>query len=209
MEKTVLQFRISLDGTDPEIWRTFLVDDSITLHKLHEIIQVVMGWENAHLYSFTINKSTYEPPNPDGEDDFSIFGFGTPPVNSKKTRLSELNLRSRKKFMYTYDFGDNWDHTLLVEKVINDEKKLKTPVCLDGKRNCPPEDCGSVFGYGNIIDALKKKKKSKDDLRLLEWLGDDYDPDSFNVEIVNSLLQPVTSKRPKLKLIQGGRKDFM
>jgi len=163
-----------------------------------------MGWENAHLYSFKIKKLYYQPPDPDDDDDFGFFGFGTPPQNSLKTKLSDLNLRSRSKFLYTYDFGDNWDHTITVEKMLDDEKDMKVPSCIDGERNCPPEDCGSIFGYENILKVLKKKNKNKDDLELLEWLGEDYDPEYFDKEIVNALLKPSKPKKSKLKLIKGG-----
>jgi hypothetical protein len=207
MEKKVIQFKISLNFSEPEIWRRFIVYDSISLHKFHEIIQIVMGWENYHLYSFKIKKVDYQPPDPDGDDDFGFFGLGPPPKNSLKIKLSDLNLRSRSKFLYTYDFGDNWDHTITLEKILENDKGIKVPSCLEGDRNCPPEDCGSIFGYENILKVLKKKKKNEDDLELMEWLGEDYNPEYFNIEMVNTLLKPPKPKKTELKLIQGGGKN--
>src|SRR4030042_3309184 len=189
MNPNIIQMKISLNYIEPEIWRRFLVESSITLHKLHEIIQVVMGWTDSHLYSFQIKKMTYEMPDPDGEDFGGTFGFGEPPKNSKKIKLRDLDLHARQKFRYTYDFGDNWEHIIAVEKIYSPTEDTMTPYCIEGQRACPPEDCGSVPGYYRILDVLKKAT-TEEDKELLEWVGDDYDPNKFDLLDTNTVLNP-------------------
>ena len=189
MNPNIIQMKISLNYIEPEIWRRFLVESSITLHKLHEIIQVVMGWTDSHLYSFQIKKMTYEMPDPDGEDFGGMFGFGEPPKNSKKIKLRDLDLHARQKFRYTYDFGDNWEHIIAVEKIYSPTEDTMTPYCIEGQRACPPEDCGSVPGYYRIL-AVLKKATTEEDKELLEWVGDDYDPNKFDLLDTNTVLNP-------------------
>ena len=187
MTNEAIQMRISLEGIEPEIWRRFVVDSSISLHRLHEIIQTVMGWENEHLYSFVIQKTEYQLPVPGG-DPFGFMGAGRAPVNAKKTMLHGLELRPRQKFRYTYDFGDDWVHTILVEKVTGIEGCSIAPVCLEGERSCPIEDCGSIPGYEHILHILKNAE-TDDDKELLEWVGEGYDPESFDLKGVNAALK--------------------
>jgi len=203
MTDQIIQMRISLDYIQPEIWRRFVVNSSISLHRLHDVIQIVMGWTNSHLYSFTIQKAEYQLPDPNGEDLFNSMGFGPKPKNTKKIKLHDLKLEPRQKFRYTYDFGDNWNHTILVEKIYTATDDIILPFCIDGKRNCPPEDCGSIPGYDRILQVLKKTK-TEEDKELLEWVGEDYNPELFDIEDTNIALNPKKYKNPKLKLLQGG-----
>ena len=205
MINNVIQMRISLDYIEPEIWRRFIVDSSITLHKLHKIIQIVMGWTDSHLYSFTIRKVEYQMPSPEGYDFFDSFDVNQQPINSKKIILHDLNLRARQKFEYLYDFGDNWKHTILVEKIFQATDDTMVPYCIEGKRACPPEDCGSIPGYYQILEVLKNAT-TQEDKELLEWVGDDYNPELFDFRNINITLHPKKVNPIKLKLIQGGGK---
>src|SRR3989344_9082209 len=126
----IFQLKIALDGITPKIWRRFLIKDNISFHDLHNIIQLIMGWGNYHLYSFYINKEEIGIPDPE---------FRSELTNAKKIKLKD-KLSLKQKFGYVYDFGDNWEHTLIVEKILNDKDVAIVPICLEGERSCPPED---------------------------------------------------------------------
>ena len=175
MGKEIIQMKISLDGIRPQIWRRFIVESSISLERLHEIIQIVMGWENCHLYSFSI-----------GGDEAS-----------KKMTLKELGLREKETIGYIYDFGDNWEHAIVVEKIASSDKKIITPRCLAGARNCPPEDCGSIPGYEDIVEAMKKPKSRKA-REYIEWLGDIYNPAKFDISEINNNLKEATEIKKEM-----------
>lgn len=177
----VLQIKISLRGIKPLIWRRFLVKNNITFHKLHLIIQRIMGWDNYHLYYFEKGDLRIESEElVDGE--YSDF------EPSEKIKLCQV-LGKGMKIEYVYDFGDNWEHEVVVEKIMEKDPALKYPVCLEGGRNCPPEDCGSVWGYDDLMKIRKNPKHPEYKDRVLNWLGTDYDPEYFDVEEVNRVIQ--------------------
>lgn len=174
----ILQLKITLAGSKPPIWRRFLVEDSITFHRLHNIIQIVMGWENYHLYMFQVNGTEISVPHPD--DMFEA-------MNSKKTRLKDI-LSEKQRFGYVYDFGDDWKHVIVVEKVLEKDKPQKCPVCTDGKRNCPPEDCGGVWGYEELLEIKKDKNHPQYEEMIVDWLGEDFAPEKFDLDEINKSL---------------------
>src|SRR3989338_6756284 len=132
----ILELKIVLDGITPKIWRRFLVKDNITFHKLSEIIQTVMGWGGYHLYAFYVEKEQISVPHPYSDDK---------QINAKKVKLKNM-LSLKQKFGYVYDFGDNWEHILTVEKILDNKDAALVPTCLEGERAGPPEDCGSYPG---------------------------------------------------------------
>jgi len=178
-ETNVYQVKISLDGIKPPIWRRLLVENDITLDEFHEIILDVMGWEGAHLYSFDIDGFTYES-NYDEE-------FFTGDYETEEILLSDVIKREKQKFKYTYDFGDNWQHTIIIEKILPFDNEQDYPFCIKGKRNCPPEDCGGIWGYQNFLKAISDKNNPERE-ELLDWLGDEYDPEEFDIDQINSFL---------------------
>jgi hypothetical protein len=169
------QIKVTLLETQPSIWRRFQVPDTTTLHDLHLILQSIMGWTNSHLYQFLINDNYYLEPHPDN-DHYEIEA-----ENSRTTRLSEI---AQTKFNYEYDFGDSWQHEILVESV---EPGESSPICLDGERACPPEDCGGIWGYDNLLEIIGDPKHQEHDF-IREWAGEDFDPEGFNVDEVNRRL---------------------
>ena len=175
---TVYQIKVTLRESKPLIWRRVQVPGNITLHKLHMILQSVMGWTNSHLYRFDIAGTQYSIPDP-VEDDFSELHF----VDSRRSRLSKVVSLEKAGFTYEYDFGDSWNHEILVEKMLPPEPGVQYPVCLAGKRACPPEDCGGIYGYYECLEALKNPD-DPDYADRLEWIGD-YDPDDFDPHRVN------------------------
>jgi hypothetical protein len=174
----IYQLRITLKHTRPPIWRRIQVPGNLDLIDLHDIIQVFLGWDNSHLFGFVVGGVRYE----DTEEisDPSIKGVYETPVSSAFTRKGV-------KGIYTYDFGDNWEHEVLVEAIIDPEPGIKYPICTDGKRSCPPEDCGGVGGYYRLLRILKDPTH-EDYSDMVEWAGDDIDPDKFDCEYVNQRL---------------------
>lgn len=171
----IFQFKITLLGTRPGIWRRIQVQDC-TLDKLHEHIQTAMGWTNSHLHQFDIKGERYGDPEllGGGSDDVEF-------VDSTTTLLSEIlpKLRRRFAFNYEYDFGDCWEHQILFEGSPPVDAKAKYPLCLEGERACPPDDCGGVGGYYNFLEAIGNKKHEQHE-EMLEWIGRRFDPDRFN-----------------------------
>jgi hypothetical protein len=172
----VYQLKITLSDVKPPIWRRIEVKDC-TLSTLNDIIQTVMGWDGYHMWAFDIGGEQYGE-DPDGEMDMA---------SASKTKLSQVVQSGVKKFRYTYDFGDNWDHVIQVEKVLEADSKVKYPRCVKGSRACPPEDCGGAWGYGDFLEAIQNPKHSQHEERL-EWFGGEFDPEAFDLEAVNKEL---------------------
>ena len=172
---TVYQFKITLRGAKPPIWRRIQVKDC-TLDKLHEHIQTAMGWTNSHLHQFEIKDERYGDPELLDEG-FEEFDY----VDSTKTNLSQILPKTGKRFAfkYEYDFGDGWEHEVLFEGIPPIDPKAKYPMCLGGKRACPPEDCGGVWGYGAFLEAIRDPKHEEHE-NLLEWIGGRFDPEDFD-----------------------------
>lgn len=172
----VYQFKITLLRFDPPIWRRIQVKNC-SLDRLHEHIQDAMGWENMHLHQFTIQGDCYgnpayirEAPN------------GDPSIDSTETKISDILPENgrRFRFIYEYDFGDEWRHEILFERCIQVEKGQKYPLCIAGKMACPPEDIGGVWGYAEFLDATIDPRGTRFEGRT-EWLSS-VDPEEFDVE---------------------------
>lgn len=159
----VFQFKITLLGAKPPIWRRILVQDC-TLDKLHEHIQTAMGWTYSHLHQFEIKGQVY------GEPELLHGGFEDSVCkDSTRTMLSDILPTTSKRFAfkYEYDFGDSWRHEVLLEGHPPTDPKATYPLCINGKRACPPEDCGGVWGYVDFLEAICIPK----DEDMLEWIG--------------------------------------
>ncbi len=181
----IYQIKITLTGIRPAIWRRIQVRDNITLEKLHDIVQIAMGWENCHMHEFDIGGQQYGIT----EGLYNSLDVPSTVKNDKKVKLSRVITAEKTKFLYTYDFGDNWEHELLVEKILPEEKGKPYPLCLKGKRACPPEDCGGVWGYADLLEALKNPDDPEHE-DLLEWAGE-YDPEEFDPDLVNDELKTI------------------
>ena len=190
MYSNILQFKITLNGVKPAIWRRVLVPGDFTLERFHSVIQAAMGWDDAHLHEFLILGLRYGVPDPD-----SWLG-GPECVNEKKVYIFDVFGAVGDKAEYTYDFGDTWEHSIKVEKVLAPEPDMNYPVCTAGKRNGPPEDCGGVYGYYNLI-AVLQDPTHKDHEGLLEWVGGEFDPEAFSVEEINKRLAPLRRRKAK------------
>lgn len=179
----VLVLEVTLLDIKPRIWRRFAIAADVTLADLHDAIQCVMGWDDAHLHEFAVKGKRYGVPDLDGgfDDDDELRD------EAEYTLQKVLGCKGAK-FRYTYDFGDNWEHEIKVEDIREPETGAKYPACLAGERACPPEDCGSAWGYGTLLKILKNPKH-KEYKERMEWLGGSFDAETFDIEKVNKLLR--------------------
>jgi len=180
----IYQLKITLREIRPPIWRRVLTPGAVSLHKVHKIIQIVMGWMDCHLHCFTVDGVTYSYPEPDS--DWEDSGD----LDSRRVKLMQIAPQARRKFLYEYDFGDTWEHDILVEKILPPEPGAKYPVCVAGKRACPPEDVGGVWGYAEFLKAIRDPEH-REHASYLEWLGRPFDPEAFDLEGVNQLLRRI------------------
>ncbi|GJD22681.1 plasmid pRiA4b ORF-3 family protein [Rivularia sp. IAM M-261] len=176
----IYQIKITLKYIKPPIWRRVLVKSNTTLGQLHSIVQEAMGWDDYHLHSWNIGGVEYGVPDEDYDSHMQ---------KEKNVKLSKLIGSSEKvKFSYTYDFGDSWEHEILVEKILPSAPDTRYPVCVAGKRACPPEDCGGAWGYAELLDILNDPENPEYEERM-EWLEGEFEPEKFDLEEVNSRLQ--------------------
>lgn len=176
----ILQFKISLKGSKPIIWRRFQVEDNLKFYDLHLIIQIVMGWGNSHLYQFVFENNSYIG-NPEFLEDDDT-------VDDKKIKLSAIFDKPKTKILYEYDFGDGWQHNVVLEKILEKDPEQQYPVCLKGFLNCPPEDAGGIYNFYELLEILKDRK-NPDYEETKEWLGENFDKDHFNLKFVNEYLK--------------------
>jgi len=174
----VLQLKIVLDEITPPIWRRVLVPMGFTLAKLHDVIQIAFGWEDSHLHLFKIHGRDYGPRDSDGDEE----------THSERINFAKLDLKAKTKFAYEYDFGDSWVHVITVEKVLVPKEPLTVPICLEGKRGCPPEDCGGAWGYQELLEALGDSEHPSHE-EFKEWLDADWDSEAFHLDRVNAALE--------------------
>jgi hypothetical protein len=168
----------------------------VTLLKLHRILQEVMGWYDSHLHQFLIGGDYYATRSLEWD------GFGPPVISERSTRLEDVISGQKMKFRYEYDFGDGWEHEILVEKVLPPEDGVRYPVCIAGARACPPEDCGGPPGYANLLEIIMDPKHGEYE-STLEWLGGDFDPEAFDLKKTNKYLGKL--KWPRMTIDQLGR----
>ena len=176
----VLQVRITLrDVGDPPVWRQVLIPAAYTLTRVHRVIQAAMGWEDCHMHAFQIGKTSYGP-DPDGE-----LGF----ADETKTRLADV-ARVRTRIGYEYDFGDGWEHEIVVEGRAVAKADQIYPACIAGEGACPPEDSGGSYGFEQLKELLAGPPSVERD-EMLEWTGGDYDPARFDLAAANAAVAAV------------------
>ena len=181
----IFRIKVTLIDSEPVIWRQIEVAVNIALSSLHHVIQIVMGWDNSHLHQYyrpTASRSDrvfYGMPNLDWDDGKTL--------SEDEYGLNDVISRARQRLVYEYDFGDDWKHDLLIEKVLAPEPSVKYPRCVAGERNGPPEDCGGVWGYANLLSILADPTDAEYDDRV-EWVGQKFDPEAFNLDAINRKL---------------------
>jgi len=177
------QIKVTLDDSKPPIWRRLCVPDC-TLEVLHEIVQRAMGWQNCHMHEFSAGDERFAMA---AMEDFD--GVDDQTREESKVLLSELVEAGKKKLRYWYDFGDDWWHTIKIEKTLEPQPEDCYPACLAGARACPPEDIGGIWGYAEFLEAMADSKHERHE-ELIEWHGDQFDPEQFDLGEVNQLLTP-------------------
>jgi hypothetical protein len=176
----IYQIKVTLEESKPPIWRRLLVRSDITLGDLHAIIQAAMGWWDYHLHQFIVGETYYGVPDPDYDDYLEMH-------DEEEVTLAQVAPREGVKFRYEYDFGDGWLHQVLVEKVLPPEPGQSYPVCVKGRRACPPEDVGGMWGYQDFLEAIQDPNHEEHE-EYLEWVGGEFDPEAFDLDGVNVAL---------------------
>ena len=187
---SLVYLKVTLRYIRPPIWRRLALPETTNLGDLSTIIQVAMGWNGGHLHAFDIGGEEFGDP--------SMTDFAQ---NERKMTIKSLLRDGVSRFSYTYDFGDSWDHDILIEKKRPPADGPCGPACVAGKRNCPPEDCGGPPGYEALLEALAAPA-NPESREILEWVDEDYDPEEFSVDAVNSRFRGAADFREPADLIR-------
>ncbi len=178
MPREVLELRVQLQYCEPPIWRRLRIRSTATLADLHGAIQGAMGWGDSHLHEFFIGGRRYGPLYEDAPEEL---------IDEVTVMLQALKLATGARFLYSYDFGDNWEHELRVEKAEAVSAELLHPLCLDGARAGPPEDCGGPPGYQELLEALANPRHPRH-RELRRWAGKEWEAERFDVDAANRAL---------------------
>ena len=193
------QVNLRMEGIRPVIavnenlavWRRIEVPASYSFWDLHVAIQDAMGWLDYHLHAFRLRNPITGQVDQIGIPDEDAFEGDLPYLPGWQVPLVEYFRRAGDRAEYEYDFGDGWEHQIRVEGIIEDDKRYPgRPVCLEGARNCPPEDCGGPWGYQSFLKAIGDKKH-KEHKEFLDWVGGGFDPEHFDLDEVNDLLRKI------------------
>lgn len=171
------QLKVILEDSQPPIWRKFLVEDNIPLDQLHDVLQFAMGWEDYHLHEYRVGDKFIGMPDPEGMVET---------IDEQTLSLKDIVSKPKDKFIYDYDFGDGWSHTVTLEKILPLDFS-KSPIVVAGKGACPPEDCGGMGGYYSLLEAIEDPNHEEYEM-LRDWLGGDFDPDVFSIDETNEFL---------------------
>jgi hypothetical protein len=185
----VYQLKITVRHLVPKVWRRVQVPNDLTLGQLHDVIQIAMGWDNFHLHQFCIHKTNFGMTHDPMGGPLEMYDS----LDENDYRLCDLGLRTRSKFTYEYDFGDGWEHQIVIEKTLPPAPEV-TLTCLAGARACPMEDSGGVWGYQQKLAILADPKHPEYE-EICEWMGKDFDPEAFNLEAVNRRLAALVRPR--------------
>lgn len=181
----VYQFKITLEGIEPPIWRRIQVPETYSFWALHVAIQDALGWEDYHLHQFEM-----VDPSAGTKVEIGIpveeFGFGADReiLPGWEQRIADYFSPENRLANSTYDFGDNWEHTIELEEILPQDENVEYPRCIAGKRACPPEDCGGVWGYKDFL-AIIGDPENEEYEEMMEWAGGEFDPEHFDVKEVS------------------------
>lgn len=188
---TVARLHIVLNDIKPAIWRRVDVPVTASLKMLHNIVQAAMGWENCHLWHFEVGDQRYGVPDPMWPDSCT--------ATAKNVKLAALIDRGSREFLYTYDMGDDWRHTITVETVGPGEPKVKYPRFVAGEQRCPPEDVGGLPGFELFLDAMAEPAHEDHD-RLRDWYGGPYNAEDIDERFTRRAVAAIAIRRHAGKL---------
>lgn len=178
---TIYQLKIVLNEVHPQVWRRVQVPSDIRLDHLHQVLQTALGWTDAHQHAFSYGQQQYT--RPDEEVDLEELDMH----DERRVLLSDVLSEPGQTLGYEYDFGDYWQHTIKLEKVLAPALHRQYPVCLGGKRSSPPEDCGGAQQYARLVSILKNPDHLYYE-EMKEWAGRDFDPEGWNRQKVHEEL---------------------
>lgn len=179
----VYQFKITLQGVDPSIWRRVQVPASITLFRLASVLILSMGWNGSHLHQFRIGGKSYGIPDDEFETVHKI-------IDEQNIKLKNLEEADLKAFLFEYDFGDGWKHTVEMEEHVFPDEKIKYPICVGGMRRCPPDDLGGARRYEAFLEAIKNPTHLEHE-SMLRWIGGSFESEAFDASDANKELEQV------------------
>jgi hypothetical protein len=177
--RSIYQLKVTLKWSRPPIWRRLQIASTDNLEDLHIALQIVMGWTNSHLHEFTSGRDRYGVPDED---------FPSEDHDEIEYRIDQVLHKEKDKLIYTYDFGDGWEHELVLEKILPYKTSTVLPLCLKANRACPPEDVGGVPGYEMFLEAISDPAHP-DHEEMLEWLGEGFDAEHYDLSETNELLR--------------------
>jgi hypothetical protein len=180
---SIVSLKVSLRDIRPPIWRRLLVPGRMTLGDLHQAIQAAMGWDDAHLHVFDIAGQPYGDPH--AVDDVA---------DEERLTMNGVLRSGVSRFTYTYDFGNDWEHAIVIEGKLPSVEGRSYPACVAGKRNCPPEDCGGCWGYQELLVVLADPAHPRR-RGWIEMLGDDFDPEAFAAEAADARVATLFDRR--------------
>lgn len=183
---SVYQLKIVLTDVRPQIVRRVLVPEDIRLDALHGVLQAAMGWTDSHLHSFAFGDREFTMPYEEGALEELRM------EDERTMRLSGLITAPKDTFRYGYDFGDDWQHLVTLEKILPAVPNTDYPICLDGKRACPPEDCGGGWGYAGLLKVLRDPAHPEYK-EMRAWVGRKFDAEHFDLEKTNKELRRLRS----------------
>ena len=175
MSQPIYRLKVTLRDIRPAVWRRIEVPADTPLFDLHRVLQGAMGWTNSHLHQFIHRGTYYGPPDRD---------FGTPTVSERRTQLHDLFHRPKDRLIYEYDFGDSWEHDVVLEAIVEPQPSVRYPRVIAGQRACPPEDVGGFPGYAEFLEAIKDPHHEEHE-RMIEWIGGRLDPEEFDLIAAN------------------------
>lgn len=177
--RSIYQLKVTLKDIQPPIWRRLQVASTDNLEDIHIALQIVMGWSNSHLHEFVKGRDRYGMPDENFPSDIH---------DEAEYRLDQVLNKEKDILIYAYDFGDGWDHEVVLEKILPYGPDVVVPVCLKGSRACPPEDVGGIPGYEMFLETISDASHPEHE-EMLEWIGGNFNPESFDLAKVNDLLR--------------------
>ncbi|WP_373498871.1 plasmid pRiA4b ORF-3 family protein [Desulfococcus sp.] len=172
---SLYQLKVTLISSKPPIWRRLIVQDNIRLDQLHFVLQTAMGWSDYHLHQYRVGNDCIGIPEPDFDFDVK---------DERKVYLHDIISKPKDYVIYEYDFGDGWEHKILLEKILPLDS-FESPIVIKGSQACPPEDCGGIWGYYDLLKAIQDPTHEEHE-SMLEWVGGEFDPDAFDMKAINN-----------------------
>jgi len=176
--KQVYELKVSLRGSRPLIWRRFQVLNDVTLFRLHGILQIVMGWTDSHLHQFLAGQIYYREPDPE---------YGADHKDDRRTRLSRVLRRPKDAMVYEYDFGDGWEHIVVLARIVEPVPGTQYPVILAAEGACPPEDVGGIGGYNQFLQTMANPRHPEH-REMMAWWGGPFDQNLYDIGARNEAL---------------------